>query len=59
VPKIGAFAALLRLLTTAIPAAVDWPLLVAVLAAATMTLGNPAAFFQTSVKRLLAHSTIS
>ena len=60
VPKIGAFAALLRLLTTAIPAAaVDWPLLIAVLAAATMTLGNLAAFFQTSVKRLLAYSTIS
>ena len=60
VPKIGAFAALLRLLTTAIPpAAVDWPTLAAVLAAATMTLGNLAAFFQTSVKRLLAYSTIS
>jgi NADH-quinone oxidoreductase subunit N len=60
VPKIGALAALLRLLTTAIPAAaVDWPLLIAVLAAATMTLGNLAAFFQTSVKRLLAYSTIS
>ena len=60
VPKIGAFAALLRLLTMAIPpAAADWPLLVAVLAAATMTLGNLAAFFQTSVKRLLAYSTIS
>jgi NADH-quinone oxidoreductase subunit N len=38
---------------------VDWPLLIAVLAAATMTLGNLAAFFQTSVKRLLAYSTIS
>src|SRR6266700_187106 len=37
VPKIGAFAALFRLLTTAIPVtAVDWPLLAAVLAAATM-----------------------
>ena len=60
VPKIGAFAALLRLLTTAIPtSAVDWPLLAAVLAAATMTLGNLAAFYQTSVKRLLAYSTIS
>src|SRR5258708_10909407 len=60
VPKIGALAALLRLLTTAIPAAaVDWPLLIAVLAAATMTLGNLAAFYQTSVKRLLAYSTIS
>jgi NADH-quinone oxidoreductase subunit N len=60
VPKIGAFAALLRLLTTAIPVtAVDWPLLAAVLAAATMTLGNLAAFFQTSPRRLLAYSTIS
>ncbi len=60
VPKIGAFAALIRLLTTAIPAAAaNWPLLVAILAAATMTLGNLAAFYQTSVKRLLAYSTIS
>ena len=51
---------LLRLLTTAIsPAAVDRPLLAAVLAAATMTLGNLAAFFQTSPKWLLAYSTIS
>src|SRR5712692_7030037 len=33
VPKMGALAALLRLLTTAIPAAVNWPLLVAILAA--------------------------
>jgi NADH-quinone oxidoreductase subunit N len=60
VPKIGALAALLRLLTTAIPAtAGDWPVLIAIVAAATMTLGNLAAFFQTSVKRLLAYSTIS
>jgi NADH-quinone oxidoreductase subunit N len=60
VPKIGAFAALFRLLTTAIPvAAVDWPLLAAVLAAATMTLGNLAAFFQASPRRLLAYSTVS
>jgi NADH-quinone oxidoreductase subunit N len=60
VPKIGALAALFRLLAVAIPtAAVNWPMLVAVLAAASMTLGNLAAFFQTSVKRLLAYSTIS
>jgi Proton-conducting membrane transporter/NlpC/P60 family len=58
--RIGAFAALLRLLTTAVPpSSVDWPLLAAVLAAATMTLGNLAAFFRTSVKRLLAYSAIS
>ena len=60
VPKLGGLAALLRLLTVAIPAAaVNWPLLIAVLAAASMTLGNLAAFFQDSVKRLLAYSTIS
>jgi NADH-quinone oxidoreductase subunit N len=60
VPKIGALVALFRLLAVAIPtAAVNWPMLVAVLAAASMTLGNLAAFFQTSVKRLLAYSTIS
>jgi len=60
VPKIGGLAALLRLLTDAVPTnAVDWPLLVAILAAASMTLGNLAAFFQTSVKRLLAYSTVS
>src|SRR5260370_1685962 len=48
VPKIGAFAALLRLLTTAIPpAAGASPLLAPVLAASTMTLGNLAAFFHT------------
>jgi NADH-quinone oxidoreductase subunit N len=60
VPKIGGLAALIRLLSVAIPvAAVDWPLLIAILAAASMTLGNLAAFFQASVKRLLAYSAIS
>jgi NADH-quinone oxidoreductase subunit N len=60
VPKLGGFAALIRLLAVAIPAsAVNWPLLIAIVAAATMTLGNLAAFFQASVKRLLAYSTVS
>lgn len=60
VPKVGALAALFRLLSVGIPAAaVNWPLLVAILAAASMTLGNLAAFFQTSVKRLLAYSAVS
>ncbi|WP_149179215.1 NADH-quinone oxidoreductase subunit N [Streptomyces sp. TRM49041] len=59
-PKVGGLIAAYRLLHQALPASdVDWPLLVAVLAAASMTLGNLAAFFQTSVKRLLAYSTIS
>jgi NADH-quinone oxidoreductase subunit N len=59
IPKIGALAAMVRLLAAIPPAVVNWPLLVAIIAAATMTLGNFGAFFQTSVKRLLAYSTIS
>jgi NADH-quinone oxidoreductase subunit N len=59
-PKIGGLIAAYRLVHQALPASgVNWALLVAVLAAASMTLGNLAAFFQTSVKRLLAYSTIS
>jgi NADH-quinone oxidoreductase subunit N len=60
VPKIGALIAAYRLVHQALPATdVNWPLLIALLSAASMTLGNLAAFFQTSVKRLLAYSTIS
>ncbi|MFV0132862.1 NADH-quinone oxidoreductase subunit N [Streptomyces sp. HMX87] len=59
-PKIGGLIAAFRLVHRALPAeTVNWPLLLAVLAAAAMTLGNLAAFFQSSVKRLLAYSTIS
>ncbi|MFD2399864.1 NADH-quinone oxidoreductase subunit N [Prauserella oleivorans] len=60
IPKIGAAVALYRLVAAPLGSAtLDWPLLIAVLAAATMTLGNLAAFFQTDVRRLLAYSTIS
>ncbi|MQY07891.1 NADH-quinone oxidoreductase subunit N [Actinomadura macrotermitis] len=60
VPKIGAFAALYRFTTEALPAhLLDRPLLLAVVAAATMTLGNLAAFGQDNVRRLLGYSTIS
>jgi NADH-quinone oxidoreductase subunit N len=60
IPKIGGLVAAYRLLVVAVPPdVVAWPLLVAVLAVASMTLGNLAAFFQTSVQRLLAYSTIS
>lgn len=60
VPKIGGLVAMYRLLVVAIPPdAIDRPLLVAILAAVSMTLGNLAAFFQTTVQRLLAYSTIS
>ena len=60
VPKLGAVAAAFRLLAepfVAVP--VDASLLVAVMAAASMTLGNLAAFSQTEVLRLLAYSTVS
>ncbi|HJT02173.1 MAG TPA: NADH-quinone oxidoreductase subunit N [Pseudonocardiaceae bacterium] len=60
IPKIGGLVAAYRLVTQGLPAvSVDWPLLLAILATASMTLGNLAAFFQTSVRRLLAYSTIS
>ncbi|TDD91409.1 NADH-quinone oxidoreductase subunit N [Actinomadura darangshiensis] len=57
VPKIGAFAALYRFGAETLPDA--WPALLAVVAAATMTLGNLAAFGQDNVRRLLAYSTVS
>ncbi|WP_422735749.1 NADH-quinone oxidoreductase subunit N [Micromonospora sp. WMMD729] len=60
VPKLGGLLAAYRLFAVAVPAdVVDWPLLVAVLAAVTMTLGNFAAFGQTDPRRLLAYSTVA
>ncbi len=60
IPKVGALVALFRVLSEALaPAPVDWPLLVAVIAAVSMTLGNLAAFFQDSPLRLLAYSAVS
>ena len=40
-------------------AGLDWPMLLAALAAATMTFGNLAAIPQNNLKRLLAYSTIA
>ncbi|MDF5752196.1 NADH-quinone oxidoreductase subunit N [Spongiactinospora sp. TRM90649] len=60
VPKIGAFAALLRLGTEVFAGeGTGWAVLIGVVAPATMTLGNLAAFRQDDVRRLLAYSTIS
>lgn len=60
IPKVGALVAIYRLAAEAVGSStVDWPVLVAVLAAASMTLGNLAAFFQDNVRRLLAYSTVS
>lgn len=60
VPKLGAVIAIYRLSAIVLdPSGLNWRLLLAVIAAVTMTLGNFAAFFQTDVRRLLAYSTIS
>lgn len=58
VPKLGAVVAVVRLLE-ALPAERTWVLLVAAVAAVTMTVGNLAALGQDDVRRLLAWSTIS
>lgn len=58
VPKVGAFIAAYRLLSS-MPDTVDWPLLIGLLSAASMTIGNFAAYFQTDVRRLLGWSTVS
>lgn len=58
VPKIGALVAMGRLVAL-MPATVDVPLLVAVLAAASMGIGNLAALAQENVRRLLGWSTVS
>lgn len=58
--KAAGFAALVRVLLVAIdPARVDWVLLMALLAAASMTLGNLLALPQRNIKRMLAYSSIS
>ncbi|SEH40491.1 NADH dehydrogenase subunit N [Halopenitus malekzadehii] len=62
--KAAGFAVAFRVFTEAFPIAdavavgIDWPLVFAVLAVLTMTLGNFAAAVQTEVKRMLAYSSI-
>ena len=59
-PKAAGFAALLRVLVQGLPAlAVQWSVIIAVLAVLTMTLGNVVAIAQGSVKRMLAYSSIA
>ncbi|WP_222195237.1 NADH-quinone oxidoreductase subunit N [Modestobacter italicus] len=58
VPKVGALVAVARLVDV-LPGTLPWPLLVGLLAAATMTLGNLAALAQTDARRLLGWSTVS
>ncbi len=58
VPKVGALLALYRFVTV-LPDGLAWPSLVAVLAVASMTLGNLAALGQRDPRRLLGWSTVS
>lgn len=58
-PKIGALIALARLVQVLPEQAAGWRLLIAVVAAATMTIGNLAALAQDDVRRLLGWSSVS
>jgi NADH-quinone oxidoreductase subunit N len=58
--KSAGFAALIRVLTTALPAErADWVVLISIIALLTMTLGNIVALVQSNVKRMLAYSSIA
>jgi NADH-quinone oxidoreductase subunit N len=58
--KAAAFAAFFRAFLLAVPPdAFDWQLVLAVLAVATMTVGNIAALVQSNIKRMLAYSAIA
>lgn len=59
-PKALGFAILLRVLVTSfMPLANEWSLVLAALSALTMTIGNVIAISQTNIKRLLAYSSIA
>lgn len=59
VPKVGAFLFLARLVVVLPADGLGWRPLVALIAAATMTLGNLAALWQDDVRRLLGWSSVS
>jgi NADH-quinone oxidoreductase subunit N len=56
--KAAGFSVMARVLLAAFPVA-DWQLILAVLSAVTMTLGNLVALWQTNIKRMLAYSSIA
>ncbi len=59
-PELAAFAIIIRLLVEAlVPLAFDWQQMLAVLAIASLLVGNLAAIAQTNLKRMLAYSTIA
>lgn len=58
--KAAGFAVLVRLLFVAFPEyAPSWTMVIAILSAVTMTVGNLLALQQTNIKRLLAYSSIA
>ena len=60
VPKLAAFALLLRLLAGALPVLhVEWHQVLIVLAILSLLIGNVLAIVQTNIKRLFGYSTIS
>jgi NADH-quinone oxidoreductase subunit N len=60
IAKVGAFAALLRVIPAVVGASRgQWVMVIGLLSVLTMVLGNFAALLQTSVKRLLAYSSIA
>jgi NADH-quinone oxidoreductase subunit N len=59
-PKVAAFAVLLRILFSAYPQLhLHWELLLWIMAALSMTVGNLGALRQQSVKRMMAYSSIA
>lgn len=59
-PKLAAFAFVMRLMVDGLqPAYGDWQQMLAVMAVASLAIGNLAAIMQTNIKRMLAYSTIS
>lgn len=60
VPKVAAFAMIMRLLVGALPdLSVVWADMLVILAVLSMALGNLVAIAQSNIKRMLAYSTIS
>ncbi len=59
-PKLAAFAMAIRLLVNGVPGlAADWQQMLALLAVASMALGNIVAIAQSNLKRMLAYSAIA
>lgn len=59
-PKIAAFAFAFRILVTGLGTeSANWTQMLAILAVASLLVGNLAAIMQTNIKRMLAYSTVS